>query len=167
MMNAELSSGGYSKIIIPTVYRDDYLGTLKQFTKQRSPDAYIRMLLKAWSFSSNIYDEDLEAMEDYLTRCNAFKEPKEGKLKKIIHMLITKESSIPKSIEYGKNIKIRSSKGGFTITVFNASGISIGKSVRPDQKELVIQAGEIAHINPQMIRFNTEEGEIHVEYELF
>ena len=81
MMNAELTSAEYSKIIIPTVYRDDYLGTLKQFTKQRNPDAYIRMLLRAWEFSSTIYGEDLEQIEEYLVLCDAFKEPREVKLK--------------------------------------------------------------------------------------
>jgi len=80
MMNAELGAKGLSKIIIPTVYRDDYMLSLKKLTKQRDGDAYIRMLLKAWEFSSNIYDEDLDAMENYLINCNAFLSHKEGKL---------------------------------------------------------------------------------------
>lgn len=81
MMNAELGAKGLSKIIIPTVYREDYMGTLKKLTKQRDGDAYIRMLLKAWEFSSNIYDESLDSMEEYLTKCNAFLTHKEGYLK--------------------------------------------------------------------------------------
>ena len=81
MMNAELGSKGLSKIIIPTVYREDYIGSLKKLTKQRDGDAYIRVLLKAWEFSSNIYDNSLDDMEKYLTGCDAFLTPKEGKLK--------------------------------------------------------------------------------------
>ncbi|HUX84499.1 MAG TPA: Fic family protein [Chitinophagaceae bacterium] len=81
MMNAELSSKGFSKIIIPTVYREDYLGALKKLTKQRDGDAYIRMLLRAWEFSSNIHDESLGGMEQYLIACNAFLTPGEGYLK--------------------------------------------------------------------------------------
>lgn len=81
MMNAELGAKGLSKIMIPTVYREDYMGSLKKFTKQRDGDAYIRMLLKAWEFSSNIYDSDLDSMEKYLTNCDAFLPHKEGKLK--------------------------------------------------------------------------------------
>ena len=81
MMNVELSAHGLSKIIIPTVYREDYLGTLKKLTKQRSADAYISMLLKAYEFSSNIYDDDLDSMEQYLIQCNAFLTYKEGRLK--------------------------------------------------------------------------------------
>ncbi len=34
MMNAELVGGGQSRIIIPTVFRDDYLGGLRQLTRQ-------------------------------------------------------------------------------------------------------------------------------------
>ncbi len=81
MMNAELCSKGLSKIIIPTVYREDYMGALKKLTKQRDADAYIRMMLRAWEFSSNIHDESLESMEKYLITCNAFLTHKEGYLK--------------------------------------------------------------------------------------
>ena len=81
MMNAELSSGNLSKIIIPTLYRDDYTGVLKKLTKQRMPDAYIRMLLKAYEFSGGVYNKNRDEMEKYLIACNAFKEPKEGRLK--------------------------------------------------------------------------------------
>jgi hypothetical protein len=85
MMNADLSSKGLSKIIIPTVYREDYMGALKKLTKQRDADAYIRMMLRAWEFSSHIHDEDLEKMEKYLLACNAFLSHKEGYLKIIPH----------------------------------------------------------------------------------
>ncbi|HEX3934525.1 MAG TPA: Fic family protein, partial [Puia sp.] len=80
MMNAELSATGLSKIIIPTVYREDYMGALKKLTRQRDPDAYIRMMLRAWHFSSTVHDESRDEMERYLVRCQAFQEPKYGKL---------------------------------------------------------------------------------------
>jgi Fic/DOC family len=81
MMNAELGAHALSKIIIPTVYREDYMGTLKKLTKQREGNAYIRMLQKAWEFSSNVYDSNLDSMEQYLIECNAFLAPKDGYLK--------------------------------------------------------------------------------------
>jgi prophage maintenance system killer protein len=81
MMNAELSAKGLSKIIIPTVYREDYMGALKKLTKQREAEAYIRMMLRAWDFSSRVYDENLDSMEKYLMSCNAFLSHKEGYLK--------------------------------------------------------------------------------------
>ena len=51
-MNAELGAMGLAKIIVPTVFRENYMGSLKKFTKQRDNDAYIRMLLRAWEFSA-------------------------------------------------------------------------------------------------------------------
>jgi hypothetical protein len=81
MMNAELSSKGLSKILIPTVYREDYMGALKKLTRQRDADAYIRMMLRAWDFSSHVHNENFDAMEKYLEACNAFLTDKEGYLK--------------------------------------------------------------------------------------
>lgn len=81
MMNAELSAKGFSKIIIPTVYREDYMGALRKLTRQRVADAYVRMLLRAYEFSSTLHGESIDEMEKYLIECDAFKEPKEGKLK--------------------------------------------------------------------------------------
>lgn len=72
MMNAELVNAGQSKIIIPTVFREDYMGALKKFTKQRKCDTYIKMLQRAHEFSSNVFDENMDDMEEYLSSCNAF-----------------------------------------------------------------------------------------------
>ncbi len=81
MMNAELSSQNLSKIIIPTVYREDYMGAIKKLTKQRVGDAYIRMLQKAWTFSSQVHQQKFDQMEKFLTQRNAFLTHKEGYLK--------------------------------------------------------------------------------------
>jgi hypothetical protein len=81
MMNAELSAKGLSKIIIPTVYREDYMGALRKLTRQRVADAYVRMLLRAYEFSSTLVGESIDEMEKHLIECDAFKEPKEGKLR--------------------------------------------------------------------------------------
>jgi hypothetical protein len=98
-MNAELARVDESKIIIPTVYRDDYVGALRKLTRQSSPDAYIRMLQRAQEFSENIYGDDWHEMHRYLISCNAFKEHTEGKLRIIPTpdeklMLIEKELGI-------------------------------------------------------------------------
>lgn len=81
MMNAELVNAGQSKIIIPTVFREDYMGALKKFTKQRKCDTYIKMLQRAHEFSANVYDENMDDMEQYLSSCNAFIEDADGILK--------------------------------------------------------------------------------------
>jgi len=81
MMNAELVKGGQIKIIIPTVYRDDYVGALRQLTRQNNPSAYIRMMHRAWIFSATITGDDMDAMEKHLEASNAFKEQDKAKLK--------------------------------------------------------------------------------------
>ena len=81
MMNAELSSRGLSKIIVPTVYRDDYMGALRKLTRKRIADGYVRMLLRAYEFSSTLVENGIDEMESHLIKCNAFKDPGEGKLK--------------------------------------------------------------------------------------
>jgi hypothetical protein len=81
MMNAELVKQGQTKIIIPTVYRDDYMLALRKLTRQQETSAYVRMLLKAHLFSSTIAGEDRDAMEKHLEASNAFKEHDKAKLK--------------------------------------------------------------------------------------
>jgi len=74
MMNAELGSTGQCKIIIPTVYREDYLGALRQLTRRQEPDTYIRMLQRAQLFSATITGDDMDQMQGVLTASNAFRE---------------------------------------------------------------------------------------------
>jgi Fic family protein len=81
MMNAELVYKKQSKIIVPTVYRDDYLGALRKLTRKNDPDAYIRMMLHAYEFSATIIGEDMDAMEKRLELSNAFKEHYNAKLR--------------------------------------------------------------------------------------
>ena len=81
MMNAELVKANQTRIIIPTVYRDDYLGALRRLTRNDDPAVYIRMLQRAQEFSATLIANDMEALENHLTQSNAFKEHDEAKLK--------------------------------------------------------------------------------------
>ncbi|MGB5379218.1 Fic family protein, partial [Muriicola sp.] len=74
MMNAELVKEKQTKIIIPTVYRDDYLGALRRLTRQKDPVVYVKMLQRAQEFSSTIKANDMNEAEIHLEACNAFKE---------------------------------------------------------------------------------------------
>ena len=80
-MNAELVHAGQSKIIIPTVYRDDYMGALKKLTRQGNPETYIKMLQRAHEFSANVFDEELQSMQNYLESCYAFSDESDVILK--------------------------------------------------------------------------------------
>jgi fido (protein-threonine AMPylation protein) len=79
MMNAELTSAGQSKIIIPTVYREDYILALRKLSRQKEASVYIRMLSKIHQFSSSIFG-DFDLMKNKFMLSNAFLEPSEGKL---------------------------------------------------------------------------------------
>ena len=81
MMNAELVKQGQTKIIIPTVYRDDYIGAIRKLTRQENPKSYIKMMLRAHEFSSTIIGDDMNVMEKHLEESNAFKEYNKAKLK--------------------------------------------------------------------------------------
>ncbi|MDP2363751.1 MAG: Fic family protein, partial [Ignavibacteria bacterium] len=79
MMNAELLTRNQFKIIIPTVYREDYLLTLKKLTRDKDPIPYIEMLSKAHKFSSYLNNDDYDELYKYLASHNAFSESDEGK----------------------------------------------------------------------------------------
>ena len=81
MMTAELVNKGMAKIIIPTVYRDDYLGALRRLTRNEDPSAYIRMLQRAHQFSAMIQGDDMDEMQLLLEKSNAFKEHDEARLR--------------------------------------------------------------------------------------
>lgn len=74
MMNAELVQGNQTRIIIPTVYREDYLGALRQLSRKSNTDVYIKMLYRAWKFSTTIDSADMEVTESTLKTSNAFQE---------------------------------------------------------------------------------------------
>ena len=80
MGNAELFKTGLSRIIVPTVFREDYIGSLKRFTNKKDPDAFIRVMDKLQHFSNNIFGENFEELNNYIKMTNAYKEPTEGKL---------------------------------------------------------------------------------------
>jgi len=81
MMNAELTSASESKIIIPTVFRNDYLLALRRLSRQSDPNVFIHAMQKVRKFSFNLYGEDVESMEDFLNKCHAFDDPEEGVLR--------------------------------------------------------------------------------------
>ena len=74
MMNAELVAGGQSKIIIPTVFREDYLNALRRLTRNNDPDVLIRALSRVRVFSSKIIGADFEKTRIFLENSNAFKD---------------------------------------------------------------------------------------------
>jgi hypothetical protein len=81
MGNAELFKSGLSRIIVPTVYREDYIMSLKKFTNKKEPDTFIRVMDKLQYFSNNIFGDNFDELNNYFKATDAYKEPSEGKLK--------------------------------------------------------------------------------------
>jgi len=78
MMNAELVSGGQTRILIPSVYRNEYIGGLKRLTNSEDPDALIRVMAHAQTIVSRIDFTDLDAARRVLASLNAFRDPADG-----------------------------------------------------------------------------------------
>ncbi|HXB44956.1 MAG TPA: Fic family protein [Puia sp.] len=169
MMNAELSRLSLSKIIIPTVYREDYILALKKLTRHQDPDTYTRMMLRAWEFSSNIYGENRDDMETLLNRTEAFLEPKEGKLKMIAVMDIHNQWSDPKPLELEKDVRIGfTGGGGFSVKIWSANGANIEMHVVGQSNEFLVSKNDISFIHNPQISFKTNDGvpDMRISYEL-
>ena len=74
MMNAELVAADQAKIIIPTVFREDYLNALRRLTRRGDPSVIIRAMSRVRQFSANLTGDDFETTRRYLEECNAFKD---------------------------------------------------------------------------------------------
>lgn len=83
MMNAELFRAGEAKIIVPTVYREDYLLSLRKLSRQGDPMTYIKVMEKMHLFGQTLYGRTFDDLWSYLKSCNAFEEPEKAKLKLI------------------------------------------------------------------------------------
>ncbi len=74
-LNAILTQAGLTRILVPTVFREDYLLPLKALSRQADPEAYIRMLFRLQTWSAKLqYDQLREELHAQLTRCHAFQE---------------------------------------------------------------------------------------------
>ncbi len=75
MMSAELVHGDQSRIIIPTVYREDYLGALRRLTRQDDPSVLIKALRYAQDYTAQVGFGSLDDATAQLRSTNAFNEP--------------------------------------------------------------------------------------------
>jgi hypothetical protein len=75
MMNAELVGGAQSRIIIPTVFRDDYLGGLRLLTRRGDPSVLIKALRYGHDYTARIDFSTLDRATEVLRATNAFHEP--------------------------------------------------------------------------------------------
>lgn len=78
MMNAELVSAGEVRIIIPVVYRANYLAALKGATHNQNYGALIRMLSFARRYTARVDFSSRATAEADLTRTHAFDDPRDA-----------------------------------------------------------------------------------------
>ena len=78
MMNAELVANGEMKIIIPTVYRSNYLSALKAISQNGILEPIVRVLDFAQKYTRHIDWSDFDRARDMLTESNAFMDSAEA-----------------------------------------------------------------------------------------
>lgn len=78
MMNAELVAAGEERIIIPTVYRNNYLTALKALSQNVQPTPIIRTLDFARKWVAAVSWIDLDTARRALESCHAFVDPAEA-----------------------------------------------------------------------------------------
>lgn len=74
-MNAELTTVGQQRIVIPLVYRDNYLQALRALTHNREPGPLVRVLDYAQRYAAAIPWQTLDGAEVVLRATNAFITP--------------------------------------------------------------------------------------------
>lgn len=79
MMNAELSIAREERIIIPTVFRDNYVSALKALSQNARPEPLIRALDYAQRWTAAVSWRTLEETRRELVGCNAFFDTRDPK----------------------------------------------------------------------------------------
>jgi Fic family protein len=75
MMNAELAANNEQRIIIPIIYRNNYLSALKALSQNGVTDAIVKTLSFAQKYTNVIDWSSYEIAIEMLTKTNAFIEP--------------------------------------------------------------------------------------------
>jgi hypothetical protein len=78
MMNAELVAAGENRIIVPTIYRNNYLIALKALSQNGITGALVRALDFAQRYTVAVDFEELETARFILDRTHAFADPNEA-----------------------------------------------------------------------------------------
>jgi hypothetical protein len=83
MMNAELVAAGESRIVVPTVYRNNYLMALKALSQNANTGAMVRTLDFAQRYTAAVDFAELNRARFILDRTHAFADPNEAEARGI------------------------------------------------------------------------------------
>jgi hypothetical protein len=78
MMNAELTAARQMRTVIPTVFREDYLGALRRLSRQDDATVLVKALRYANNWTARIDFSDLDGARNQTTATHAFELPEEG-----------------------------------------------------------------------------------------
>ena len=79
LMNNYLSLNNNLRIIVPTVFRDDYILGLKAFSQGKKVDSICKVMNKAYKITNQIpWDKNTNELITYLYENSAFEEPKDA-----------------------------------------------------------------------------------------
>ena len=78
MMNAELVAAGENRIVVPTVYRNNYLMALKALSQNGNTGALVRTLDFAQRYTAAVDFSELDRARFILHRTHAFADPNEA-----------------------------------------------------------------------------------------
>lgn len=78
MMNAELVAASENRIIVPTVYRNNYLTALKALSQNGVSGALVRVIDFAQKYTATVDFSDLDRARLVLDRTHAFADPNEA-----------------------------------------------------------------------------------------
>jgi hypothetical protein len=74
-MNSVLSEANLCRIIVPTVYREDYLLPLKRLSNQKDAAAFIQSMARIQDWTSRFdYAQPRQALRQQLEQSNVFQE---------------------------------------------------------------------------------------------
>jgi len=91
MMNAEFVAAGESRIIVPTVYRNNYLMALKALSQNGIAGAVVRVLDFAQRYTAAVDFAELQRARFILERTHAFDDPNEADARGVYLILPTPE----------------------------------------------------------------------------
>jgi Fic/DOC family len=72
VMNAELSVVNACRVIVPTLFREEYLDCLRVLTRQGKPEPFISAMQKIQQWSAAFDYTDLDRVIEQMKACNAF-----------------------------------------------------------------------------------------------
>lgn len=79
MMNSELVAASETRIIIPSVFRNEYVASLKRLSNHLQPESFISVMSFAQRFVFNISFEDYATARLLMEECHAFDDPADDK----------------------------------------------------------------------------------------